>query len=55
MYKSNPTDVPQGARQDWVHGLTAFSCATCDQLVPILLCNDRVWGQDNVLGFMKYV
>lgn len=55
MYKSNPTDVPQGARQDWVHGLTAFSCATCDQLVPLLLCNDRVWGQDNVLGFMKYV
>jgi kumamolisin len=37
MYKSNPGDVPQGARQDWIHGLTAFSCATCDQLAPILL------------------
>lgn len=30
---------PSGSNQQWWHGLTAHSCATCDKLVPMLLCS----------------
>jgi hypothetical protein len=53
MYKLDPAEVPPNGRQDWVHGLTAFSCETCARLVPTLLCTDHVWSENNVLpGFM---
>jgi hypothetical protein len=55
MYKLNPSEVPAPGRQDWIHGLTAFSCATCERLVPILLCDDVGWGEDNPLGFMRHL
>jgi hypothetical protein len=29
---------PSGSNQQWWHGLTAYSCATCEKLVPMLLC-----------------
>jgi hypothetical protein len=41
MFRNNPTQAPTKAGQtDWVHGLTAFSCPTCDRLLPLFLCNN---------------
>jgi hypothetical protein len=40
MFRKDTGMVPNGGGVDWVHGLTAHSCATCDALLPPFLCSD---------------